>query len=219
MLCLKRWLFDFSAPSFVMIWPTFSSALNCSSALKSFMKRDKTWRIGRSSKKWSAMNFRASAWSNRNLVTRRKICNFIPSFWEKENERKAEKSEGICFKQTLLLMTEDCILSYKLWCWAWYCQAKKGEERSLSKGNADYQAGWVYQRKMGGLLFGVGVRLDYYEERTTEEGEWLGWLPHKKPAATLLLIAPLSEQLHVLQGLKTFESSRKGSSRWIIESD
>ena len=125
MLCLKRWLFDFSAPSFVMIWPTFSSALNCSSALKSFMKRDKTWRIGRSSKKWSAMNFRASAWSNRNLVTRRKICNFIPSFWEKENERKAEKSEGICFKQTLLLMTEDCILSYKLWCWAWYCQAKK----------------------------------------------------------------------------------------------
>ena len=34
MLCLKRWEFDFSAPSFVVIWPFFSSTLNCSSALK-----------------------------------------------------------------------------------------------------------------------------------------------------------------------------------------
>ena len=97
MLCLKRWLFDFSAPSFVMIWPTFSSTLNCSLALKSFMKRDKTWRIGRSSKKWSAMNFRASTWSNRNLVTCRKICYSIPSFWRKK--KREQKNVGIYFKQ------------------------------------------------------------------------------------------------------------------------
>ena len=97
MLCLKWWVFDFFAPSFVVIWPTFSSTLNCSSALKSFMKRDQTWRIGRSSKKWSAMNFRVSAWSNRNLVTCRKICNSIPSFWGKK--KREEKTEGIYFKQ------------------------------------------------------------------------------------------------------------------------
>ena len=186
-----------------MICPPFSSTLNCSLALKSFMKRDKTWRIGRSSKKWSAMNFRASAWSNRNLVTCRKICNSIPSFWGKIKESK--KTEGIYFKQ----MCRIEMLS----------QSRLKRRRKVSiKGQCRLSSRLSVSKKDRGLLLGVGLSLDYYEERTTEEGEWLGWLSHKKPA-TLLLTAPLSEQLHVLQGITTFESCRKGSSRWIIESD
>ena len=82
---------------------------------KSFMKRDQTWRIGRSSKKWSAMNFRASAWSNRNLVTWRKIFNCIPSIWVK----KKELIWGNMFQRNVAATNSGSQVSSIVRKWAW----------------------------------------------------------------------------------------------------
>ena len=214
MLCLKRCVFDFSAPSFVMIWPTFSSTLNCSSALKSFMKRDKTWRIGRSSKKWSAMNFRVSAWSNRNLVTWRKIFNYIPSIWVK----KKELIWGNMFQRNVAATNSGLQISSNVRKWAW--DMLKRRSKVSIKGQCRLSSRLSISKKDGGPAAWCWVETGLLRG-AHDRGRWMTWVALPQEASHTFAYCSSFRTTACAAGFKDFWEfqERQLLSRWIIESD
>ena len=173
---------------------------------KSFMKRDKTWRIGRSSKKWSAMNFRASAWSNRNLVTCRKICNSIPTFWRKIKESK--KTEGIYFKQICRIE----MLS----------QSRLKRRRKVSiKGQCRLSSRLSVSKKDGGPAAWCWVETGLLRG-AHDRGRWMTWVAPPQEASHTFAYCSSFRTTACAAGFKVFWESQESqllAPRWIIESD
>ena len=133
------------------------------------MKRDKTWRIGRSSKKWSAMNFRASAWSNRNLATWRKIFNYIPSIWVK----KKELIWGNMFQRNVAATNSGLQVSFNVRKWAW--DMLKRRSKVSIKGQCRLSGRLSVLKKDGGPAAWCWVETGLLRG-AHDRGRWMTWV-------------------------------------------